>query len=70
MVKTLLRLSQTAQNGEITISQDDLSHIVGMSREMINKQLQVWAKDQWISLARRRITVLQPDALARIVSED
>jgi CRP-like cAMP-binding protein len=70
LVKTLLRLSQTAQNGEITISQDDLSHIVGMSREMINKQLQVWAKDQWISLARKRITVLQADALARIVSEE
>jgi CRP-like cAMP-binding protein len=69
LVKTLLRLSQTAPNAEITISQDDLSHIVGMSREMINKQLQVWAKDQWISLARKRITVLQPDALARIVAD-
>ena len=70
LVKTLLRLSRTEAKGEITISQDDLSHIVGMSREMINKQLQVWAKDQWISLARKRITVLQPDALARIVSEE
>ena len=70
LVKTLLRLSQTQPNAEITISQDDLSHIVGMSREMINKQLQVWAKDQWISLARKRITVLKPDALARIVAED
>jgi CRP-like cAMP-binding protein len=70
LVKTLLRLSQTEPNAEITISQDDLSHIVGMSREMINKQLQVWAKDQWISLARKRITVLKPDALARIVAED
>jgi CRP-like cAMP-binding protein len=70
LVKTLLRLSRTEAKGEITISQDDLSHIVGMSREMINKQLQVWAKDQWISLARKRITVLQPDALARIVSDE
>jgi len=69
LVKTLLRLSQTAPNAEIAISQDELSHIVGMSREMINKQLQVWAKDQWISLARKRITVLQPDALARIVAD-
>ena len=69
LVKTLLRLSQMTPNGEIKISQDDLSQIVGMSREMINKQLQVWAKDQWISLARRRIVVLQPDALARIVAE-
>jgi len=29
----------------------------------------VWAKDQWISLARKRITVLQPNALARIVAD-
>ena len=58
-----------AERGDRRISQDDLSHIVGMSREMINKQLQVWAKDQWISLARKRIIVLQPDALARIVAD-
>ena len=70
LVKTLLRLAQMTPNGEIKISQDDLSQIVGMSREMINKQLQVWAKDQWISLGRRRIVVLQPDALARIVAEE
>lgn len=70
LVKTLLRLSQMTPNREIKISQDDLSQIVGMSREMINKQLQVWAKDQWISLARRRIVVLRPDALARIVAEE
>jgi CRP/FNR family cyclic AMP-dependent transcriptional regulator len=70
LVKTLLHLSQMAPNREIAISQDDLSHIVGMSREMINKQLQVWAKDQWISLGRKRITVLQPEALGRIVAED
>jgi CRP/FNR family cyclic AMP-dependent transcriptional regulator len=69
LAKALLHLSQAAPNREITISQDDLSHIVGLSREMINKQLQVWAKDGWISLARKRITVLQPEALGRIVGE-
>jgi len=67
--KTLLHLSQMGTS-EIAISQDDLSQIVGLSREMINKQLQVWAKDQWVTLARKRIAVLRPDALARIVSED
>jgi CRP-like cAMP-binding protein len=70
LVKTLLRLSQTAeQKGVIGISQEDLSQIVGMSREMINKQLQIWAKDRLIKLERRRITVLRPDALGRIVGE-
>lgn len=70
LVKTLLSLSATAeQAGVITISQGDLSQIVGMSREMINKQMQIWAKDNWIKLERRRITVLRPNSLARIVAE-
>ena len=69
-MKTLLRLSETAPNREITISQDDLSHIVGMSREMINKQLQIWVKAGWLRLERRRIAVLRADALAQIVAEE
>jgi hypothetical protein len=36
---------------------------------MINKQLQVWANDRWILLERKRITLLRPDALARIVGD-
>jgi Crp-like helix-turn-helix domain len=55
---------------EPSISQNDLSQIVGLSREMINKQLQVWANNRWILLERRRITVLQPDALARIIAPE
>jgi CRP/FNR family cyclic AMP-dependent transcriptional regulator len=71
LVKTLLRLAQAAKpGGEITMSQNDLSEIVGMSREMINKQLHIWAKDGWIGVQRRRIVVLRPDALARIVAEE
>lgn len=71
LVKALLLLSQKAEpNGRILISQNDLSQIVGMSREMINKQLQVWASNRWILLERKRITVLRPDALARIVAAE
>jgi len=70
LVKTLLRLSQTSVDGAIAISQNDLSQIVGMSREMINKQLQIWAKEGWIALQRRRVVVLRPDALARIAAPD
>jgi CRP-like cAMP-binding protein len=39
--------------------------MIGMSREMINKQLQAWARDGLIEVERRRIVVLRPDALAR-----
>ena len=70
LVKTLLRLARSANpEGRITISQNELSQIVGLSREMINKQLQIWAREGWITLARRCIVVERPDALARIVVE-
>jgi hypothetical protein len=41
-----------------------------MSREMINKQLQIWVKAGWLRLERRRIAVLRADALAQIVAEE
>lgn len=71
LVKTLLRMSQPTTSGQaVAISQTDLSNIVGMSREMINKQLQIWARDGWIRLERRLITVLKPEALARIIAAE
>jgi CRP-like cAMP-binding protein len=71
LVKTLLRMSQPTKASQvIAISQADLSNIVGMSREMINKQLQIWAKVGWIRLERRLITVLRPEELAQIIAED
>jgi CRP-like cAMP-binding protein len=70
LVKVLLRLSQTTSPDRmIEISQTDLSHIVGMSREMINKQLQIWLKAGWIKLERRSITVLRPNELAHLLAE-
>jgi CRP-like cAMP-binding protein len=66
LTKALLRLAKESEDGKgITISQTDLSQMIGMSREMINKQLQAWARDGLIEVERRRIVVLRPDALAR-----
>jgi CRP-like cAMP-binding protein len=71
LAKTLLRLSDLAEPaGSLSISQSQLSQIVGMSREMINKQLQVWARYGWVRLDRRRLTVLDSAALGRILAKD
>src|SRR5262249_39076022 len=70
LAKALLRLAQGASGDGIPISQSELSHIVGMSREMINKQLQAWVKDGHITLERRRVVVRHPEALARILAVD
>jgi CRP-like cAMP-binding protein len=71
LVKTLLRLTEMAKpERRIAISQSDLSQIVGLSREMINRQLQIWAKNGWIKLERRGITVLAPGTLSRIIGKE
>jgi len=71
LIKTLLRLSKTTTPaGQISISQSELSQIAGLSREMTNKQLQVWVKRGWITLAHRRIVVERPDDLARIALDE
>lgn len=68
VAKTLLIMSSGSMQ-ELAITQSDLSQIVGMSREMVNRQLQVWDRDGWISLGRRRIGVLKPDCLEQLLAE-
>jgi CRP/FNR family cyclic AMP-dependent transcriptional regulator len=50
---------------KISITQRELSQLIGMSRESTNKQLRSWAQAGWIRLERGCIVVLRPDALAR-----
>jgi len=67
LAKTLARLSEMAKpKGLIAITQGDLSAMVGLSREMINKQLGIWTREKIIKLERRRIIVLRLDLLLLI----
>lgn len=68
VAKTLLVMSSGSMQA-LMITQGDLSQIVGMSREMVNRQLQVWDREGWISLGRRRISVLKPDCLEQLLAE-
>jgi|UniRef100_Q07HN5 CRP-like cAMP-binding protein len=69
LAKTLLRLSQSAGDDRtLDISQNELSQMVGLSREMINKQLQVWVREGYLKIERRRLIILQPQALADILT--
>lgn len=71
LAKTLLRLSETASPpGRIAITQRELSEIAGLSREEVNKQLQVWSRHALVRLERGGIAVLQPAALARVAAPD
>jgi len=69
LAKTLLRLSEGAADERmLEISQGELSQIVGLSREMINRQLQVWVREGYLKLERRRLIILKPDALADVLA--
>jgi CRP-like cAMP-binding protein len=69
LAKVLLRLSATgaSEARKITVTQRELSHIIGMSRESTNKQLRAWANCNWVRLERGGIAVLAPEELARVL---
>ena len=73
LAKTLLQLTGGVQGSETptkaTITQREISQMIGMSRESTNKQLRVWAKRGWIRLERGGVGVLALDKLAAIAAE-
>jgi CRP-like cAMP-binding protein len=47
----------------IAITQQEISEMVGMTRESINKQLRAWAGRNWVRLEHGAIVLLNPDPL-------
>jgi CRP/FNR family transcriptional regulator, cyclic AMP receptor protein len=74
IAKALLHLSersgQPVVDGrvlELHMSQSELSHIVGSSRESVNKQLQAWQKAGFIDLAKGSIVIRDPAAIEQLI---
>jgi CRP/FNR family transcriptional regulator, cyclic AMP receptor protein len=74
IAKALLHLSersgQQAIDGnvrELHISQSELAHIVGSSRESVNKQLQAWHKAGFIDLAKGSIVIRDAAAIEELI---
>ncbi len=55
------------EGGAIAITQQEISEMVGMTRESINKQLRGWAARNWVRLEHGAIVVLDAGALHEIV---
>jgi CRP-like cAMP-binding protein len=74
LARTLLRLAESnssaATGRRLAITQREISQIVGMTRESINKLLRTWEKRQLVKLERGGIVVLAPDALAVVATAD
>jgi CRP-like cAMP-binding protein len=72
MAKLVLHLADEAKGPlprKISVTQQEMSQMIGVSRESINKQLRSWAHAKWVRLERGGIVVLKPDALADIVGK-
>ena len=67
LASALLRLSEkhnsAAQDRTIAITQQEISEMVGMTRESINKQLRAWAGRDWVRLEHGAIVVLNAEML-------
>ena len=67
LASALIRLTERhklAQGGRtIAITQQEISEMVGMTRESINKQLRAWAARNWVRLEHGAIVVLDAESL-------
>jgi CRP/FNR family transcriptional regulator, cyclic AMP receptor protein len=70
LASALLRLTEKhklAPGGRtIAITQQEISEMVGMTRESINKQLRVWAARHWVRLEHGAIVVLNVEPLQEL----
>jgi CRP/FNR family transcriptional regulator, cyclic AMP receptor protein len=67
LASALIRLTEkyklAPEGRTIAITQQEISEMVGMTRESINKQLRVWAARHWVRLEHGAIVVLKPEPL-------
>jgi CRP/FNR family cyclic AMP-dependent transcriptional regulator len=70
LASALIRLTEKhklAPGGRtITVTQQEISEMVGMTRESINKQLRVWAARHWVRLEHGAIVVLDAESLQEL----
>ncbi|HEY3908716.1 MAG TPA: Crp/Fnr family transcriptional regulator [Stellaceae bacterium] len=74
VAKALLHLAEHTEQRDVHsaalqlhLSQTELGHIVGSSRESVNKQLQIWHKAGLIDLAKGSILIRDPVAIERLI---
>ena len=71
LASALLRLTEKHKSGPqgraIAITQQEISEMVGMTRESINKQLRAWAARGWVRLEHGAIVVLKAEPLQALV---
>ncbi|MEW6645451.1 MAG: Crp/Fnr family transcriptional regulator [Pseudomonadota bacterium] len=71
LARTLVRLGdRDAVDGKVAVTQQELSEMIGMSRESINRQLRAWVAQGWLRLGHGHVVVLDHAALQATAAED
>jgi CRP/FNR family cyclic AMP-dependent transcriptional regulator len=71
LASALIRLTEKHKSSPtgrtIAVTQQEISEMVGMTRESINKQLRAWAARKWVRLEHGAIVVLNAEPLQALV---
>jgi CRP-like cAMP-binding protein len=69
LARTLLERAQPASSGSprVTDTQSTIAALVGGSRENVNRHLRRWQRERLVAITQGRITLLDPEGLAREV---
>lgn len=74
LAKALLRLGERdpafAATGKVTVTQQEISEMIGMSRESINRQLRAWAALGWVRLGHGAVVIADRAALKGAATDD
>ena len=73
LAKALLYLHEHTPSkpaDKLKVTQRDISQLIGVSRESVNKQLRRWQRRKWLKLERGGLAILAPDALRRLIAEN
>lgn len=61
-----MRASANARSREVPLTQEELGHLLGKSRQSISKLLHTWEQSGLIQTKYGRISIKQPDALRKL----
>ena len=62
--------TDAAETNVLRTSQENLGHMLGISRQSINKQLKKWEAEKILRLSYGRIVLLDLAALEQIIGDD
>jgi CRP/FNR family transcriptional regulator, cyclic AMP receptor protein len=61
---------ETRNGVELRISQEEVAHFLGLSRQAVNQYLQHWKARGWVGLGRGKIMIVDERALLDLVAAD